>query len=81
MSQNWEILLPFVDDQDRQRELLRLRGEHDKLGKLIGQMEGKLSGGGFAEKAPAEVIQNFKKNLQEYIEKKAKISKTIDDLS
>jgi valyl-tRNA synthetase len=81
VSQNWEILLPFVDDQDRQRELQRLRGEDDKLGKLIGQMEGKLNSGGFVEKAPAEVIQNFKKNLQEYIEKKAKISKTIDDLS
>mgnify|MGYP001583808073 CR=1 FL=1 len=81
MSQNWEILLPFVDDQDRQRELQRLRAEHDKLARLIGQMEGKLDGGGFAEKAPAEVIQNFKKNLQETIEKKAKIGKTIDDLS
>ncbi|MDD8011935.1 MAG: valine--tRNA ligase [Acidobacteriota bacterium] len=81
VSQNWEILLPFVDDQDRQRELQRLRGEHDKLAKLIAQMEGKLAGGGFADKAPAEVILNFKKNLQEYIEKKAKIGKTIDDLS
>jgi valyl-tRNA synthetase len=81
VSQNWEILLPFASDQDRQQELLRLRGEHEKLGKLIGQMESKLGSGGFAEKAPAEVIQNFKKNLQEYIEKKAKIGKTIDDLS
>ena len=81
VSQNWEILLPFVSDQDRQQELQRLSVEHDKLSKLIGQMEGKLSGGGFAEKAPVEIIQNFKKNLQEYIEKKTKISKTIDDLS
>ena len=81
VSQNWEILLPFVSDQDRQQELQRLRGEHDKLSKLIGQMESKLSGGGFAEKAPAEIIQNFKRNLQEYIEKNVKISKTIDDLS
>ncbi len=81
VSQNWEILLPFADDEDRQRELQRLTGEHDKLGKLIAQMEGKLSGSGFADKAPAEIIQNFKKNLQEYIEKKDKISKTIDDLS
>ena len=81
VSQNWEILLPFASDQDRQQELQRLRGEQDKLNKLIGQMESKLSSGGFAEKAPAEVIQNFKKNLQEYIEKKEKISKTIDDLS
>jgi len=81
VSQNWEILLPFSDDQDRLRELQRLHGEHDKLAKLIGQMEGKLSGSGFVDKAPAEVIQNFKKNLQEYIEKKAKIGKTIDDLS
>jgi len=81
VSQNWEILLPFVDDQDRQQELQRLRGEHDKLAKLIEQMEAKLAGGGFADKAPAEVILNFKKNLQEYIEKKTKISKTIDDLA
>jgi valyl-tRNA synthetase len=81
VSQNWEILLPFASDQDRQQELQRLGGEHDKLSKLIGQMESKLSGGGFAEKAPAEIIQNFKKNLQEHIEKKVKISKTIDDLS
>jgi valyl-tRNA synthetase len=81
VSQNWEILLPFVDDRDRQRELQRLRGEHGKLEKLIEQMEAKLGSGGFADKAPAEIIQNFKKNLQEYIEKKAKIGKTIDDLS
>jgi valyl-tRNA synthetase len=81
VSQNWEILLPFTDDQDRQRELQRLTGEHDKLGKLIGQMEGKLGNSEFVGKAPADVIQNFKKNLQEYIEKRAKIGKTIDDLS
>jgi valyl-tRNA synthetase len=81
VSQNWEILLPFTDDQDRLRELQRLHAEHDKLSKLIGQMEGKLSGSGFVDKAPAEIIQNFKKNLQEYIEKKGKIGKTIDDLS
>ena len=59
----------------------RLNVEHDKLSKLISQMESKLSSGGFVDKAPAEIIQNFKKNLQEYIEKKAKIGKTIDDLS
>ena len=81
VSQNWEILLPFVDDQDRQRELQRLGHEHDKLAKLIAQMEAKLAGGGFIDKAPAEVILTFKKNLQEYIEKKAKIGRTIDDLT
>ena len=81
VSQSWEILLPFVDEQDRQRELQRLRSEHGKLDKLVVQMEGKLSAGGFTDKAPAEVIQNFKKNLQDAIEKRAKIGKTIDDLS
>ncbi len=81
VSQHWEILLPFVQDEDRQRELQRLRGEHDKLGKLVAQMEAKLGSSGFVEKAPAEVIQNFKKNLQETIERMAKIKKTIDDLS
>ena len=77
---NWEILLPFTDDQDRQRELQRLRQEHDKLDKLIAQMEAKL-GGDFAAKAPAEVILNFKKNLQEAIDKRAKIARTVADLS
>jgi len=81
VSQNWEILLPFANDQDRLRELQRLNGEHDKLSRQISQMESKLSGSGFVDKAPAEIILNFKKNLQEYIEKKAKIGKTIDDLS
>jgi valyl-tRNA synthetase len=81
VSQNWEILLPFADDQDRLQELQRLRGEHDKLNRQISQMESKLSSGGFVDKAPAEIILNFKKNLQEYIEKKAKIGKTIDNLS
>ena len=81
VSQNWEILLPFANDQDRLRELQRLNGEHDKLSRQISQMESKLNSGGFVAKAPAEIILNFKKNLQEYIEKKAKIGKTIDDLS
>jgi len=81
VSQNWEILLPFTDDQDRRRELQRLTIEHDKLGKQIAQMESKLGNSEFVGKAPAEIILNFKKNLQETIEKKAKIGKTIDDLS
>jgi hypothetical protein len=35
----------------------------------------------FMEKAPDKVISNFKKNLQESIEKRGKIQKTIRDLS
>jgi valyl-tRNA synthetase len=81
VSQNWEILLPFASDEDRLRELQRLGVEHDKLGRQVAQMESKLGNGEFVGKAPAEIIQSFKKNLQEYIEKKAKIGKTIDDLS
>ncbi|MBN2344974.1 MAG: valine--tRNA ligase [Candidatus Aminicenantes bacterium] len=80
VSQSWEILLPFVDDQDRLRELHRLHGEQEKLGRLIAQMEEKL-GGGFAARAPAEIIQNFKRNLQEAIDRQAKIRRTIEDLS
>jgi hypothetical protein len=33
------------------------------------------------EKAPDTIISNFKKNLQESIEKREKIQKTIRDLS
>lgn len=78
---NWEILLPFENDEDRLNELARLTKEFDKLEKQIGSLEKKLSNAGFTSKAPEHVVANFKKNLQENIDKRDKIKKTINDLS
>jgi len=78
---NWEILLPFDSDEDRLNELSRLKKEYDKMEKQILSLEQKLDNKGFVDKAPAEVVSNFKKNLQENMDKRDKIRKTIDDLS
>jgi valyl-tRNA synthetase len=78
---NWEILLPFDSEEDRRNELARLKKESEKLDKQIDSLEKKLSNEGFISKAPEHVVANFKKNLQENIDKREKIRKTIDDLS
>jgi valyl-tRNA synthetase len=78
---NWEILLPFEKDDDRLNELARLKKEFDKIDKQIVSLEKKLGNEGFTSKAPANVVANFKKNLQENIDKRDKLNKTINDLS
>ena len=81
VSQGWEVLLPFDSDENRLQELKRLQGEHEKLLRQIEQLEAKLANDDFVSRAPANVVQNFKKNLQDAIEKRDKLGKTIVDLS
>jgi valyl-tRNA synthetase len=81
VSQSWEVLLPFDSDENRLQELKRLQGEHEKLLRQIEQLEAKLANGDFVSRAPADVVQNFKKNLQDAIAKKDKLGKAIVDLS
>jgi valyl-tRNA synthetase len=78
---NWEILLPFDSDEALLNEIVRLKKELEKSDKQITGLENKLSNEGFVSKAPEHVVANFKKNLQEHIDKRDKIRKTIDDLS
>jgi valyl-tRNA synthetase len=78
---NWEVLLPFDSDADRLNELERLQKEFGKVDKQIKSLESKLGNDSFVNKAPEHVVANFKKNLQENIDKRDKISKTISDLS
>jgi len=77
----WEILLPFENEDNRLSELKRLKKENQKIENQINNIESKLMNKHFMEKAPDTIISNFKKNLQESIEKKEKIQKTIRDLS
>ncbi|NIM15844.1 MAG: valine--tRNA ligase [Candidatus Aminicenantes bacterium] len=78
---NWEILLPFESDEDRLNELARLKKEVEKIEKQINSIEQRLSNESFVNKAPESVVANFKKSLQENIDKRDKIRKTIKDLS
>ncbi|MGE5340190.1 MAG: valine--tRNA ligase [Candidatus Omnitrophota bacterium] len=78
---NWEILLPFEREEDLQDELNRLKKELEKTEGQIDSLEKKLSNEGFISKAPEAVVTNFKKNLQEHIDRRDKIRKTVHDLS
>ena len=78
---NWEILLPFDSEEDRLNELTRLKKELEKLENQVTHLEKKLSNESFVNKAPESVVSNFKKNLQESIDKRDKIRNTISDLS
>ncbi len=78
---NWEILLPFENDEDRINELKRLEKEFQKTELLIKNIEAKLANENFTKRAPEEIVNGFKKTLQESIDKKIKIEKTIKDLS
>jgi len=78
---NWEILLPFESDEDRLNELSRLKKELEKIEKQVKSIEQRLSNKNFIKKAPESVAANFKRSLQENIDKRDKIRKTVNDLS
>ncbi len=78
---NWEILLPFDTESDREKEIERLEKELQKTKGLIENIENRLKNRKFVEKAPADVVNGFKKTLQESIDKREKIEKTLSDLT
>jgi valyl-tRNA synthetase len=78
---NWEILLPFDNDEDRLKVLTRLKKELEKIENQVNDMEKKLSNDRFVKKTPGPVVLNLKKNLQETIDQRNKIQKNINDLS
>ncbi len=81
VSQGWEILLPFDSEESRLQEVTRIQAELGKLEHQIEQLEAKLANGDFVSRAPVDVVQNFKKNLQDSLEKEDKLQKTLADLS
>jgi len=81
VTQKWEILLP-IDNADKLKdEIKRLSKELIKLDSIIERNEKKLSQEDFIKKAPENVIIKFKATLQDSIDKRNKITKTISDLS
>ncbi len=78
---NWEILLPFENDEDRLKELSRLKKEWGKIGNQVNDLEKKLANDRWVRKTPGPIVLDLKKNLQETIDRRNKIQKTINDLS
>lgn len=78
---NWEILLPLDSEEDRLNELTRLEKLIQKQDGRIANMENKLADETFTAEASEHAVSSLKKSLQESIDKRNKIRKTIDDLS
>ena len=74
-------MLPFDSEESRLQEVTRLQAELEKLERQIEQLEAKLANGDFVSRAPVDIVQNFKKNLQDSLEKEDKLQKTLADLS
>jgi valyl-tRNA synthetase len=81
MYLNWEILLPLDNDDERLTALARVNAEIGTLENHVVSIENRLSGGQFMDKSPETAISNLKKNLQEIIDKRNRLRKTLDDLS
>jgi valyl-tRNA synthetase len=60
-----KLLIPMAGLIDKDAELKRLNKEIEKLGKVIKQLEGKLSNPGFTDKAPEAVVQKERDKLTE----------------
>ena len=54
---NLKVLVPFLDQQEIDREQSRLNKEIDRLTKTLKQSEGKLQNNNFIVRAPAEVVE------------------------
>ena len=78
---NWEILLPFDNDEDRLKALNRLKKELGKIETQVNDLEKKLSNDRFVKRTPGPMVLNLKKKLQETIDQRNKIQKNINDLS
>ena len=76
-----DLYLPLegLIDFDAERE--RLAKELEKVGKEIGKAEAKLGNPNFAERAPADVLEEQRQRLAEWQAKRDQINEAIGNLS
>ncbi len=75
-----EIFLPLEGLIDIDKELARLRAEHEKLNQEVARVEKKLANQGFVSKAPAQVVEAEKDKQRDYIVKREKVEARIQEL-
>ena len=81
VSDGLEVFLPQQDlAKDVKKELERLSTQLKKLVKDIGGLEGRLGNPGFADKAPADVVEATRAQLAEKLEQKATLDASIAEL-
>ena len=81
VSDGLEVFVPQQDlAKDVKKELERLSTQLKKLVKDIGGLEGRLGNPGFADKAPADVVEATRAQLAEKLEQKATLDASIAEL-
>jgi valyl-tRNA synthetase len=76
----WELFFPVGELLDVDREIARLQDELDKLDAEIKRINGKLENKNFIERAPAEVVEKERASMEEFRNRKSRVSGNIDGL-
>ena len=77
---NATVYLPLEDLVDREKELLRLNKEKERLEQEIKRCSGMLKNPNFVNKAPAAKVEAEKEKLQKYQEMKEKVMMSLAQL-
>lgn len=75
-----EILVPMAGLIDKGAEIERLGKEIGKLKQEVMRIEGKLKNPGFADKAPADVVENERSKLNDYRSSLAKLEEQLEKI-
>ncbi len=76
-----DLYLPLEGLIDFDAERGRLGRELQKVEKEIGKVESKLSNPSFAERAPAEVLEEQRQRLADWQAKRGQINEALEKLS
>ena len=75
-----EIYIPLGELVDFNKEIIRLKGELDKIESEIQRASGKLSNQGFIGKAPKALVDAEREKLDKFIEMRKKLILNIKNL-
>lgn len=78
----WELALPLEEDSlDLSQEKHRLERELNKVDQEIEKINSRLENINFVNKAPADVVEENKKRLSDYLNRRKKIQKSLGVLN
>ncbi len=75
-----ELFVPLGELVDFEKEIERLNRELEKVEVEIKRASGKLANQGFLDKAPKQVVDAERENLNKYLDMREKISQQLSDL-
>lgn len=78
---NASIYMPFAELVDLEKEMIRLRGESEKLQKELDRVKSKLANESFMSKAPEKVVQEENEKLVKYAQMMEQVEERIKKLS